>query len=247
MSLLSTYLWPEGDIVDANYQTDQEHTALFYAAAWGFRDICRMLLEKGANRHLQDNERRVAADVANSRQPPPLLGCAKLDQWQFSRPAKQLGMPRNEYSGHVLERCDCISYGHGVDICRFCFGKGKRCKDLQPLTEQREGCINKRRFYKGGLLSYSELWQLMEDLKDPKTIQRDMSDLPTGIPDQGKDEGSLEHGIANPSEPSTASKTPTGIPPEPTYAEEPQSATASDGVVQHDRDMQQNSGRVELN
>ncbi|KAF8416622.1 ankyrin repeat-containing domain protein [Terfezia claveryi] len=65
-SLLEGGVFQVGDIVDINHQTGEGHTVLFYAAAWGYTDICRMLLEKGINRNLQDNEGRVAADVANS-------------------------------------------------------------------------------------------------------------------------------------------------------------------------------------
>lgn len=259
VKMLLTYSWAEGDIVDINHQTDEGHSVLFYAAAWGYTDICRMLLEKGINRNLQDNEGRVAADVANSQTIRDLILHWGEPNWtsdnldeqprngQDCRDINTLGM-KNFYqlncrildtshksmdiSGFFYHCCDCVRYGHGINICRPCFDdKGKRCKDVQLQRGGGEGCIYKIRFYKGGLVSFSELWQWVADLKDPTSIRRCMSDIPgsSGAPDRDPDESPLEDDIANPSEPSTAreiSSQSQGIPQEPSYAEELPSTTA---------------------
>ncbi|KAF8454396.1 ankyrin repeat-containing domain protein [Terfezia claveryi] len=63
---LTLYQWP-GRTYLINSRDEYGRTALFYAVAWGHTDIAASLLSAGADSGVQDNDGRVAADVANSR------------------------------------------------------------------------------------------------------------------------------------------------------------------------------------
>ncbi|KAF8416621.1 hypothetical protein BGX38DRAFT_755239 [Terfezia claveryi] len=136
-----------------------------------------------------------------------------------------------DMSGFFYHCCDCVRYGHGINICRPCFDDGKRCKDVQLQKGGGRAAFTRYGFTKGDFYRFLSSGQWVADFKDPASIRRCMSDIPSssGAPDPGPDERSLEDDIACPSVPSTTreiSSQSQGNPQEPMYAEEPSSATA---------------------